>query len=215
MNRKKQQKTKKQKNLDKKASLKDAINKIVDVVKKPFSKKNGKDQRKNRSQKEKILISQKDEIQNQDSIDSISYENEQQQIQQDIPFAENSTITQLSKFFYSNDKFIETFDDEQLYDAITKHYPGLLANESNEQTKRKTVIDLLNNNEFMSNILENYNMTILDFFKFLFRLCPSIFKGFFVKKVQKTLKTKKYAKSVKFSQYNFSRRRKKKAARKY
>ena len=51
----------------------------------------------------------------------------------------------------------------------------------------------------MLNILDSYNMTVLDFFKFLFRLCPSVFKGFFVKKVQKTLKTKKYAKTVKFS----------------
>ncbi|MBP5785449.1 MAG: hypothetical protein J6W16_07710 [Methanobrevibacter sp.] len=65
--------------------------------------------------------------------------------------------------------------------------------------KRKAMINLLNDNDFMANILENYNMTILDFFRFLFRLCPSVFKGFFVKKVQKTLKNKKYAKSIKFA----------------
>lgn len=101
----------------------------------------------------------------------------------DVPFAENSATTQLSKFFYSNDRFIETFDDPQLYDAITKHYPGILATEQRGQVKRKAILDLLGDIDFMNSILEDYNMTIMDFFRFLFRLCPSIFKGFFVKKV--------------------------------
>lgn len=71
----------------------------------------------------------------------------------------------------------------QLYGSITKHYPELLNKNANEQTKRKIVIEILNDVEFMGDILEKYNMEITDFFKFLFRLCPSIFKGFFVKKI--------------------------------
>ena len=55
----------------------------------------------------------------------------------------------------------------------------------------------------MTYILETYNMNVMDFFCFLFRLCPSVFKGFFVKKVQKALKNKRYARSVKFATYSF------------
>ena len=52
---------------------------------------------------------------------------------------------------------------------------------------------MLNDVDVMQAILKEYNMTVLDFFKFLFRLCPSVFKGLFVKKVQKTIKDKPYA----------------------
>lgn len=42
---------------------------------------------------------------------------------------------------------------------------------------------MLQDVEYMQSILDGYDMTILDFFRFLFRLCPSVFKGLFVKKV--------------------------------
>lgn len=89
----------------------------------------------------------------------------------------------MSKFFYSNEKFIETFDDNDLYEAITTKYPGIIAMQSTDQEKRKTIIDILNDIEFMQHIFDNYHMNIMDFFRFLFRLCPSVFKGFFIKKI--------------------------------
>lgn len=206
------------KKIDKKVSLKDAMTKIVSVVKKPFSKnkKTTKDianrqQSTKRQRKETILI-QKKQQQNKDqqnTNDETIVKSKNYPKQFDVPFAENSTITQLSKFFYSNDRFIDTFDDMQLYESMTKHYPEFLDVNNTEQIKRKIVIDILNDNEFMNDILEKYNMKIMDFFRFLFRLCPSIFKGFFVKKIQKTIKNKKYAKSVKFATYRFQKGRKK------
>ena len=69
--------------------------------------------------------------------------------------------------------------------------------------KRRAIIELLENDDELSKILKSYNMTICDFFKFLFRLCPSVFKGLFVKKVQKTLKNKQYVDAVKFGAYTF------------
>lgn len=36
----------------------------------------------------------------------------------DVPFAESSSASELTtsmKFFYSNDRFIDTFDDEHIY----------------------------------------------------------------------------------------------------
>lgn len=34
---------------------------------------------------------------------------------------------------------------------------------------RKTIIEILNDTKFMTEVLERYNMNIYDFFKFLFR----------------------------------------------
>lgn len=42
---------------------------------------------------------------------------------------------------------------------------------------------MLNDVEFTSNILESYNMDIMDLFRFFFRMYPSIFKGLFIKKL--------------------------------
>lgn len=88
-----------------------------------------------------------------------------------------------SKFFYAVDLDINSNDDKQLYELLAKKYPGIHASESNETNKRNAIVNILNDVDLMQKILEDYNMTILDFFKFLFRLCPSVFKGLFVKKI--------------------------------
>ena len=71
----------------------------------------------------------------------------------------------------------------QLYEFITTTHPGLSEHETNETTKRNAIVNLLNDANLMNRILDEYNMSILDFFKFLFRLCPSVFKGLFIKKI--------------------------------
>ena len=76
---------------------------------------------------------------------------------------------------------------------IAKQFPGLLATEKNDHARKNAMLDMLNDIDFMNDVLEQYNMTILDFFKFLFRLCPSTFKGMFVKKLQNAVKDKPYA----------------------
>ena len=46
----------------------------------------------------------------------------------DVPFAESRSSSELTtslKFFYSNDRFIETFDDRDLYDKICNRWPAL------------------------------------------------------------------------------------------
>lgn len=76
---------------------------------------------------------------------------------------------------------------------MSKQFPGLLASEKNDHARKNAILDMLDDLEFMHDVLEQYNMTILDFFKFLFRLCPSTFKGMFVRKLQNVLKDKPYA----------------------
>ena len=103
-----------------------------------------------------------------------------------MPFAESRSITELTtslKFFYSNDRFIDTFDDEHIYNQLCRDYPALHADNKNLQNKRRAILDLLGDEDYMKSLKEGYNMSPFDVVKFLFRLCPSLFKGIFVKKV--------------------------------
>lgn len=54
---------------------------------------------------------------------------------------------------------------------------------TNEREKRDDIIRMLENEDFIESLLKTYNMDVFDLFKFLFRLCPSVFKGLFVRKV--------------------------------
>ena len=210
--RRQKQSTKKQKKVEKinkKISLQQAFDKVVDAIKKPFSRQKSKSKPQKKPRREKILV---DDFKPQENADSSKTQQPQTIPQQDkpyadVPFAESTSGATYSKFFYSNDYVIDNFDDTQLYEVLSQKYPGLLASEESEIVKRNAIITLLNDVEMMQKILEQYNMTVLDFFKFLFRMCPSVFKGLFVKKVQKTLKDKPYAQSIKFGKYRFTRKK--------
>lgn len=206
------QSTKKQKKVEKinkKISLQQAFDKVVDIVKKPFSGQKSKSKPQKKTRREKILIDNSKPQKNIDNSKTLQSQTVSQQDNSyaDVPFAESTSGATYSKFFYSNEYTIDNFDDPQLYEVLSQKYPGLLASEESEVVKRNAIITLLNDVEVMQKILEKYNMTVLDFFKFLFRMCPSVFKGLFVKKVQKTLKDKPYAQSIKFGKYHFARKK--------
>lgn len=101
----------------------------------------------------------------------------------DVPFAENKLMTNVSSFFYTSDAFFDTLDDQQLYKLLIVQYKGLDAAVTNEREKRDDIIRMLENEDFIESLLKMYNMDVFDLFKFLFRLCPSVFKGLFIRKV--------------------------------
>ena len=46
----------------------------------------------------------------------------------DVPFAESRSATELTtsmKFFYTNDRFVETFDDRYIYARVCSKWPAL------------------------------------------------------------------------------------------
>ena len=171
------QEKKKPRNTKKNISLPVSLQKIVDVVVEPIKKIS-----KRRQQRKEIEV--------------------------DVPFAESSSCSELTtsmKFFYSNDRFIDTFDDMHIYEQLCKHYPALHAEQKNMQHKRHAILDLLQDQQLISNLKEQYNMDIFDIIKFLFRLCPSLFKGIFVKKIQNTIKNQPYAKKLKKHEYKIAK----------
>lgn len=156
-------------------SLPAVIQKVIDVVSKPI---------KTLSQRH----AKKDEV--------------------DVPFAESRSSGELTtslKFFYSNDRFIETFDDKDLYDKICNRWPALHEDYKLLQHKRSAILDMLSNEDFMKELNDQYGMNAFDVVSFLFRLCPSLFKGIFVKKVQNVVKNTQYAKKLKKHKYKIAK----------
>lgn len=109
-------------------------------------------------------------------------------------------------FFYTNDKFINSFEDREMCAFIKERYPSFDLEQSDDQIIKKTITVMLNDQKFMCQFLEYYNINIFDFFKFLFRLEPSIFKSPFIKRIQKAMKYKKYATCIKKSKYGKRKR---------
>ena len=102
-----------------------------------------------------------------------------------------------TNFFYTSDKFFNTFEDDEITYYIQCKYPTFDFENSNDIVMRKTIIEILNDTKFITEVLDRYNMNIYDFFKFLFRYDQNIFKGLFFKRIRKALKYKKYATTAK------------------
>ena len=102
-----------------------------------------------------------------------------------------------TNFFYTSDKFFNTFEDDEITYYIQCKYPTFDFENSNDIVMRKTIIQILNDTKFITEVLDRYNMNIYDFFKFLFRYDQNIFKGLFFKRIRKALKYKKYATTAK------------------
>lgn len=96
-----------------------------------------------------------------------------------------------SNFFVNNDEMFDAIDNPEILKFIIKEYPSLHQNSSDTIIK-KTLLQLLNNEDFMLVVLERYNMNIFDFFKILFKCYSSIFKTSFLKSLKQHVYNKKY-----------------------
>lgn len=143
-----------------------------------------------------------------DSNDSIinSYKKHSNKKNADIPFGETTPMSQVSKFFCSIDSYLDNMNDWEIYDTIKMKYPGISIEETNDTIRKKAIIEMVQDDAFITDVLELYDMNILDFFRFMFRLCPSLFKGLFLKRVQSIVADKQYAKSIRFGNYTFKRK---------
>ena len=94
-------------------------------------------------------------------------------------------------FFYTNDKFFDQLDNNDIMKAILKKYPRLSTSNTDSIIK-KALIEMLNDEAFVSEILSYYNISIYDLFKMLHKTYSSIFKGTYLKKVKSNLEGKSY-----------------------
>ena len=170
----------------------------------------------NDQQHEEMLQKQSndDEDEDGDDVDEDEDENENEESDSKSKGSCSSTGSQNyspeTSFFYTSDKFINSFEDDEITKYIQEKFPLFRSDDANDAILRKTIIEILNDVRFMTKLLEYYNMTIFDFFKYLYRQESSLFKGQFLKRLQKAMKYKKYAITAKKQAFRYSPRHKSK-----
>lgn len=124
-----------------------------------------------------------------DKTTNVDQEPQDEQETESIKTLESNVDT---SFFYTNDKFINSFDNVEIIAAIQNRYKNL--NEQNSDSViKKEIVHFLDDEKFVEHILNFYNITIFDLFKIIYKQYSSIFKGPYLKKIRKTLSDKKYA----------------------
>lgn len=91
-------------------------------------------------------------------------------------------------FFCSNDKYFNSCDDSEMIEMIQAKYPSFMRYGTDDNEIKRTLILLFQDKPFVDEFLQFYNITIQDFFKFIFRNEMSVFKGPYISKVSKILK---------------------------
>lgn len=91
-------------------------------------------------------------------------------------------------FFCSNDKYFNSCDDNEMIEMIQVKYPNFMRYGTDDNEMKKTLIMLFQDKPFVDEFLEFYNISIQDFFKFIFRNEMSVFKGPYISKISKILK---------------------------
>lgn len=99
-----------------------------------------------------------------------------------------------NSFFYTNDHLFDQMDHAEILGVVIRKFPDF-ALDNDDATIKKTLLQLLNDAEFMSSILAYYNITIYEFFALLYKNYASIFKGSYLKKIKHELDTQDYSRS--------------------
>lgn len=116
--------------------------------------------------------------------------------------ANNQLETDINNsFFYTNDKFIESLDHELIFQKMYKHCP-MLAESTNDNMIIKSLVHILNDEAFIEEILDQYNLTTYDFFKIIFRKFCLTFKALQIKKLKAVVQNKSYVNKFR-PKYNY------------
>lgn len=153
----------------KNVSIREIAGKVVDVVKKPFGGKGGR--------KPKLTPAE----QKQAEAKARLAELEKEQVSPEQSYS--NIASAFSSFFYTDEKFITQFEDNEILTYVRMSHPEFDPKAGDESRLRKAILSLLDDSKFVSGLMDRYGMTVFDFFKFLFRMEPSVFKGAFITKV--------------------------------
>lgn len=156
----------------KKAAFKDDIKKVAKIAKDFVGEAIARKRSKDDKQDDVELLKQQD----QDAKKSRSKAQGEAQIQ----------------FFYTNDKYFTQFDDKEIVAAVQQKYPDFMREGISDSELKKAIVVILQDTSFMNAVLEFFNMSIQDFFKFIFRCDTSIFKGPYLSKLQRILRENGY-----------------------
>ena len=179
-----------------KVSIKSTVKKVVDILTAPFQGDQGKPKRKpfggkgGRRKKQPEPPTPSVET---DDIAEAGLERRRDEFEYSM-FDQNMVGSDpVNDFFYTTDKFITQFEDREIFQFIKDRHPEFMADQNSDVKIKNSIVALLKDQDFVKEILDRYDITIMEFFKFLFRLDFSVFKKPFLNKLNKLVKSFGYS----------------------
>ena len=102
---------------------------------------------------------------------------------------------EMNKFFYTPDKQINKLDDLFILSQITAKYPDFNQKVSDNILKQ-VIICIVSDNKLIEELQKKYDINVFEIFKIIYRNYEHIFNKCFITKIQKIIKTKKYARKI-------------------
>ena len=91
-------------------------------------------------------------------------------------------------FFYTNDKYFNQMDDKLIVASIQQKYPLFMKNGVSENDLKQVIVEIIQDRKFVDGLMDFYNLSMHEFFKFMFRRETSVFRGPFLNKLHKVLR---------------------------
>lgn len=95
-----------------------------------------------------------------------------------------------SSFFYSNVNQLDQLDDHLFFESIFAKYPQLETlseEEADDLALKEAITALLSDEAFVDRLLNYFRLTQYDFFKLICQRWGLVFKGMFLRKIQKLI----------------------------
>lgn len=103
-----------------------------------------------------------------------------------IESLDNAETAVSNIFFYTNDKFFASLDNDEVIKLVVARYPGFAVTNTDAEIK-VALVEMLKDEAFMRSVLKHFCITIYDFVKMMNKNYGMLFKGTFLKKVRALL----------------------------
>lgn len=101
----------------------------------------------------------------------------------------NSSVD--TSFFYTSDKKLNAIDDADILKQMQLQYPEFKQTTKDSQLK-KVFLEMLDNEDFIKQIMQQYDLDLHDLFKLVYKQYSSLFNALFIRKVKDKLQSHNY-----------------------
>lgn len=101
----------------------------------------------------------------------------------------NSSVD--TSFFYTSDKKLNAIDDADILKQMQLQYPEFKQTTKDSQLK-KIFLEMLDNEDFIKQIMQQYDLDLHDLFKLVYKQYSSLFNALFIRKVKDKLQSHSY-----------------------
>ena len=123
---------------------------------------------------------------------------QEQSPEQNLSKLENDVVNVITNaegqnsFFCTDEQFVVKFDDAEILKYIRASLPNFGVNPGCTAFKQ-AMFEFLENDAYVKQVMDQFELEINELFKFLFRIDPSVFKGMFMKRIKEIAARKQYS----------------------